>query len=730
MEFRQYPEDINFGKYWLILKRHWFPATSVFILVMLLGGAIAALQKPVYEAEGRLLFKKRDTASTLLSDGTERIGELEPLSQQNTPIDTEAEVLRSIPLIEKLIESLNLKNRLGEPATPDDVLEDLTVKGIKGTDILSVSYQSPDPQEAATVVNQLIKSYIESNILLNRSETTATREFINRQLPETEAQLKRAEARLRNFEENNNVINLVDEATTTVASIAQLNEQIAKVNADLANTTAQTAALQSKIELDSKAAIAVNALSQSPGVQEVLTQLQQVSAQLAVEQVRFQKSSPIIVRLEERQAALQAVLQERVAQVVGDNQSVPQANLQAGQSEQNLIDSFVQAEVTRLGLANQVNSLIAAQAIYKNRAALLPQLNQQQKELERQVKTIQSRYDILVKRGQEVLIAENQNMGNARIVASATAPKRPIASKKKLILAGSAVVGGLLYIITAFVLDLRDPSIKTAKEIREIFKYPWLGMIPLLKKRHGSAVQSSASGIPELSVKDSAHALVGESYQMLQSNLRFLNPDRTVKTIVVTSSVSKEGKSTVSANLAIALSQMGRKVLLVDADLHHPIQHHIWQLTNAAGLSNVIANQTNLESAIQGVQDHLSVLPSGAIPPNPLALLDSHRMASLMEKFSQDYDFVIIDTPPLILVPDVLALGKLSDGILLVVRPGIIDSESTATAKDLLLQTGLEVLGLVINGVIAKNEPNDYLRHAKAYHKESALPELVGLKRD
>ncbi|HEY9813256.1 MAG TPA: CpsD/CapB family tyrosine-protein kinase, partial [Candidatus Sericytochromatia bacterium] len=185
------------------------------------------------------------------------------------------------------------------------------------------------------------------------------------------------------------------------------------------------------------------------------------------------------------------------------------------------------------------------------------------------------------------------------------------------------------------------------------------------------------------------------------------------------SSVPKEGKSTVSANLAMAIAQLGRQVLLIDADLHHPQQHHVWALTNEVGLSEVIVSQAELKKAVIRVMPNLDVLPSGVIPPNSLALLDSKRMNSLIKDFSKTYDFIIVDTPPLLLVADALTLGKISDGILLVSRPGVIDKVSASAAKELLGQSNQNVLGLVVNGVRLENEPDSYFHHAKAYSESN-----------
>ncbi|MFB8787485.1 MAG: CpsD/CapB family tyrosine-protein kinase [Potamolinea sp.] len=209
---------------------------------------------------------------------------------------------------------------------------------------------------------------------------------------------------------------------------------------------------------------------------------------------------------------------------------------------------------------------------------------------------------------------------------------------------------------------------------------------------------------------------------MLQANLKFISSDKQLKTIVVTSSVPKEGKSEVSANLAVAMAQVGRRVLLIDADMRHPSQHHLWELTNSVGLSNVLVGEAEFNTAVKEVMPKLDVLTAGVIPPNPVALLDSKRMASLIENFSKNYDCVIIDTPPLAGIADAPILGKMSDGILLVVRPKVVDSVSANAAKEFLARSGQNVLGLVANGVIIKNEPDSYFYYTKEDYSKQDSP--------
>jgi capsular exopolysaccharide synthesis family protein len=203
---------------------------------------------------------------------------------------------------------------------------------------------------------------------------------------------------------------------------------------------------------------------------------------------------------------------------------------------------------------------------------------------------------------------------------------------------------------------------------------------------------------------------------MLQSNLRFLKSDQTLKTIVVTSCSPGEGKSTIAANLALTMVQQGFSVLLIDADLRRPMQHRIWEAHQFKGLSDVLVGQIAAEQAIQTVEEGLQILSAGVIPPNPGALIDSNRMADLLQDFSTTYDYVIIDTPPLLVANESRGLAQLADGLMLVVRPGVADSNNATAAKTLLAQVESKVLGLVLNGIETAKEPDSYYHYASEYN--------------
>ncbi|AFY90071.1 GumC family protein [Chroococcidiopsis thermalis] len=709
--------DLDFSKLWIILKRRWLPGTGVFTAILGLAIIAVCLQKPVYEATGKLIVKKNDQTAALTGLG-QGIGDLEGLNLQSNPVNTEIEVVRSIPLLQKTIAALNLKDdRTSEPLKPADIIGKLKLKNIGGTDVMQVTYKSISPDEAAAVVNKLMNVYLENNIQTNRVTATAAGDFIAKQIPDVEARVRRAESALRRFKEQNHLIALEVEAQGAVTVIQTLEGQIAQVRAELANANTKLAKLRQQVGMDTDTSLNLNALNQARGVQRVLTEYQKTEAELAQLRTRYAETYPGISNLKQKRTALKALLSQRISQAVGKTRTLADGKLQIGESKQKLTEAYIQLEVERLGLASRLASLSGEYNLYKQRANILPKLEQQQRELERQLKAAQSTYEILLQKLQEVRVAENQNMGNARIIESALAPEKALLFKPMIILAAGILLSVVLSSGTVAVLEIKDTSVKTLKEARELFGYTFLGAIPSLTKKAAADGKNAEATTIALPVRDTPRAPIAEAFRMLQANLKFSSSDK-LKVILVTSSVPGEGKSTVSANLGAAIAQLGNRVLIVDADMRRPRQHHIWEKANTEGLSDAIVGQVDYQSAIKEVLPKLHILTAGATPPNPVALLDSVQITSLIDNFAKSFDFVIIDAPPVLVAADALMLGKITDGLLMVARPGVVSSNTATTAKDLLQSSGQKVLGLVVNGVILENESDSYYYYVKDYYME------------
>ncbi len=702
--------DLDVGRYLLAIKRRWLVAVSMFVLMVSLAAYATRYLKPTYEASGKLLFKV-DRTSSLAGLG-EELGELKALLADQTPLSTQIELINSHPFLQETIETLNLTDdETGEFISPESLRRKLEVKIIGGTDIVQLSYQSLDPEEAANIINTLMQVYINKNIDTNRTEAAEARLFIEEQLPDVQEEVFKAEKALQKFKERNNILDLSAEFQTSVTEIATLKRQITTIEAELSGVNALSASLSNRVGLSLEDAIALNTLSQSPVIQGTLEQLEQVEGELANERRRFKDLNPRVIALKNKQVTLQNRLNTQIAEAVGSQQVIPEGLLRVREQKRNLLEDFIVNETKRLELTRQLDSLYESQAIYEQRAQLLPEFEQQQQELERRVQIARVTYETLLKNLEEVQVAENKTTNNTRIIEPALVPSKGSTGKAKLLALG-ILLGGFAGTTSVFLLEMQDKSLRTLEELKKLFGYTLLGIIPSFPKR--SWIWNRGENTPDVPLIYAPESLESEIYRMLQANLKFLSSDQKLKAFVVSSSVPKEGKSTISANLGAAIAQLGYRVLLIDADMRHPCQHHIWGLTNAVGLSEVLVGQAEVGTAIcQGIEQP-DILTAGVTPPNPLALLDSKRMASLIRSFTETYDFVIIDTPPILLAADALTLSQMTDGMLLVARPKMVDRDSATMAKETLERSNQPVLGMVVNA-ITKQESTKYFHHAKRY---------------
>ncbi len=708
----------DIAQYWLVLKRRWLPATLVFALTTALAVAYTLRQTEIFQTKGQIILKKTNKTSALLSSATNianggGIGELEGLTG-STPVNTQAEVLRSPTTINSALAELRDGKYAKRPERKriDTFLKHseafyskLKVSTIKNTDILEVSFQDPSPELAKDVVEKIMEVYIRDDQKNQRLEAAAARKFVGQTLPKVEADVKQAENELRVFKEKYNVVDLPTESVKAVETITSLNKDITTASAQLAAETSRLEGLKKLFGgRDAQATIQSGLVSESPGLQKSLKELQEVESKLAIERTRFSDNDPSILNLKEKRQALVEILQTRFKQsLVGENKFQGKVvELQPSGIQGNLIADYAKSEAQRTSLQKQIAALVYVTDAYKQRMDALPKLEQQQNALGRKLTNARTNYTTLLSKLQEIQIAENQTLGNSRIQTHPEYPTEPIAPKKSQNFAIGGFLGLILGTATAFILDNADKRIKTAEEAKQLLPgYPLLGQIPVFEKsRQLPKLGKGVAREPgQLVLTGMTTGLEGESFRMLQTNLQFLNADNSLKVVVVSSSQAGEGKSTVAANLALAVAELGRRVLLVDADMRKPAQHQIWRQSNHEGLSNVLSSQCDYKSVTIEIQPNLFLLTAGVIPPNPVVLLDSVQMSSTISEWSNSYDLVIIDAPPLTVAADAAILGTQADGLVFVLRPGVADKESVDYAQEILTQSRLKVLGMVLNGV-------------------------------
>ncbi len=714
MAYEERIEEIDLQRYWLVLKRRWRPASVVFAATVMAALGVGLTQKPLYEAGAKLLLQPDKTAA--LTGVSQELGSLKPIKQTGDPLATQSEIIFSLPILEDTIRSLDLRDAEGVPVKPSDLAEDLSVSPLPDTDLIEISYRSGQPELSAAVVNQVMRSYIEANVSSNRSEVMAARRFLEDELPRAQEEAEGLSEALKSFSEENGIIALSEEAGMTVTAIANLEDQINQTQIALVAAETKADQISRQLGMSGQQALRLASVNQSPAVQSSLAQLQGLRSDLATAMTRYTDRHPSVRALKRQEAALIDVLRNRVSEVVG-SANAP-GLLSMSSIDEKLAEELVQAEVARASTYNQLATLVSTRDAYQRRGEVFPGLEKTQTELRQRRDSAQRTYETLRQRLNEIQLAENRNVGSANIVELAIPPEEPtVEGQLKYLLAGG-VAGALLGVAVAFFLDLIDRTLKTVKDGEQIFGYVLLGVIPrfdLSKNYDLPEYAAEEDGLPSRRIitLESVYPILSGAYQMLQANLRFISSDKKLKALVMTSSIAGEGKSEVSANLAAAIAQTNRRVLLVDADMRTPSQHHLWNIVNSVGLSHVLVGEGSLERALQPVTDNLTVLTAGVVPPNPMALLDSDRMAALIELFREQFDYVIFDTPSLTGSADAAVLGSLADGVLMVMRPRHVSYDRAIAAKHLLDRSGAPVLGMVANGVDSKNDFGEYSYDAR-----------------
>lgn len=725
MNNKQQLEEFDFSKYWQIFRYHRIPAMVVFLVTCVAATVMAVTTEKEYEAKAKLKFTRDSLASVLIDPVTGSRIEADALGKNATPVDTEAEVLLSPTILNDVIQKLDLKNDEGKTLTYEDLRSGLSATNIPGTDILDVSYTSKDTTKARSIVNAMVQSYLAYDVSSNRAQAQSAKNFINQELPRTEEELKIAEANLRRFQERYGIVSIDTEKEQSVIQIGRIDDQIALAKARLEKVQAQIKEAELQLGISSQQALALNTLSGSPEVQQLSLKLKEVEDNLAIERGRFKDNNPVIISLKAQKTELEKALNLRVQGALGSRGNLASQLIPLGTGDvQGIVtEQLVGYEIEKQSLIEEIRSLEQSKDSYRNRAKLLPRIEETHRDLQRKLEASQNSYNNLLNNLQQVQILENQNVGNAQVISNAVLSKYPVSLSPKLILAGGIGLGGVLSIITAFLMELRNPSLKTAEELRQTYQYKLLGTTPNQQSQNFLGF-TNLKALPgeRTSILDEPYTIASEAYRMVHTNLQFLN-DRDIKVITVSSSIPQEGKSTVSANLAAAISQMGKRVLIVDADLHRPQQHEIWGSSNQKGLAEVLREEASVEEATQAITPDIHLIPSGlAQPGESMILLKQQLLKKIIEEVEPEYDLVIFDTPPVLLFGDALVVAGETEGIVLVSRPGVTSPEAAKDSKQLLDQSGQNILGLIVNSVT--EESSSHYKYAKGYYAYTSASQL------
>ena len=719
--------DLNLRDYWRILRKRLWSVALVTAAFGLLALLFAEVQRPdpLYQATAVVKFERTTTLVGLL---VETIS----LSQGDTPA-TQAAVIRSFPVLERAAKALRLI-----PATLDaeaikqdplrvqllgDLRNQVTATPEENTTLINVTVASREPAQAVRIANAVAQAYQAENTALRSRKILEARRFIEEQLREVNARVRQAEDGIRTLKETRGFVSLTEETTASVARLGVLEGESEKIRQERDEIAGQIQTLQSASAAGPLPA-RVLADAGDPGIAKLSGALLDLSLERDNLLVTLTPQHPQIRDLDARIASIRESLDTRVRAAW----------------EGLLRELRVKNQILE-GRAGDVQRQI--QRVRQEQRAL-PELARQYAQLQRELTQNETLLSTLQSKLQEVQIKEREQVEEVSLVRPATVPGSPMNPPQTAgkVFAG-LLIGLTVGLVLAFVLESLDTSIGTIQDVESYLETPVLGLIPLIdpvKDPLLAPPEDEPEGSPVSAMRPflvsllSPQSTVAEAYRSLRTNVEFLSLEKNVKTLCITSASLMEGKTTTAINLAITIAQMGKRTLLVEADLRKPFLHHAFGIPRDPGLTEVIVGNkewreclrttTDLMLGPLGVErlmtmpnvDKLFLLASGTPPPNPAEFLNSQRMQDLIAQFREQFDFVIFDCPPILPVTDAAILASKTDGTLMVYRVGKIARSALKRAKALLENVRGRVLGVVLTGLKAETsadyEELQYYRYA------------------
>ncbi|HEY6231663.1 MAG TPA: polysaccharide biosynthesis tyrosine autokinase [Pyrinomonadaceae bacterium] len=571
----------------------------------------------------------------------------------------------------------------------------------KETRLIDISYTHSDPEVAAKVVNAIAETYVYSNLEKKGETNTSTGEFLQKRIAELQQQIRTDEEKLVNYAKNNQIISLDANQNTVVERLAALNRQLVdaekdRIDAESKFKAAQGAGAAGALadadakqanESESKAAelrqkralLMVDATEEAPEVKEIDTQIAELDRQ--VKDIRNRKSTTILTNLE-------TLYRQTLAR------------------EQALRSSFEKQR---------------GETLSQNEAAINYRIIQQE------ITTNKTLLDSLLQRSKEndVIMASKPN--NISVVDYAITPDGPVGPNRTRTVFIAVFLSLGLGVGFALLLEYLDDTVHSTEEVERLLHLPALAVIPSalgngkrrllagpggLQKRNGNPAEN-----PELLMNVDGRSPLAESYRHLRTSVLLSTAGRAPRSLLVTSSLPGEGKTTTAVNTAVSLAQTGASVVIIDADMRRPRLRSIFGLSNGAGLSSILSSDVSEEEVMNMVATEsvsgLNVLTAGPIPPNPAELLGSEQMRRLMALLQSKFNHVVVDSPPVSSFTDGVLISAMVDGVLLVVHGGKSSRHVVKRSKQLLQDVGAKIFGVVLNNVALQS--HDYYYYQRYY---------------
>ena len=746
MDYREETLQIDLIKYWKIIKKR---RNIIFIfagVLIFLIGIYSFIAPPKYKPTVTLLIEE-DTSRLLSIEDEFGYPGYRSTMKDMINLNTQLILLQSDSLAERVAKKMELLDRpefgLGEhekrgvlrkikdlitlkwisggnkseegSAQPDPLLKlieklkkVLDVSPVRDSKAVKVSYTSRYPILATNIVNTFAEEFINYSIEIKYESTKQASDFLSEQIKVIGAELAQKEEELQRYSKEQELVFRNEKENIALTQFADISKEYTKARIDRIDSEANYRRLRD-LDVDSLPRTLENRI-----IQDLEREYSRLKNEYRQKSKAYKSDYPEMAQLQEKINSMREELQSEIDKAVG----LAESEYRSAWEKENSLKALLENQ------RGEVGRMDSASILYKS--------------LEIEVDNKRQQLDSLNMKLNETQVSsrlEGLKTSSIRIVDEAKVPLRPVWPKKKLNLVLALLMGIFGGVGLCFIFEYFDNTIKGPEDVEKLAGIPSIGVIPYLEpyqeKKKGyskrfsysysyeaknTTKEESGPKIKQIELVNLLHPKfsISEDYRTVRTSIMLSNADRPPRTIVFTSSLPGEGKSATVANLAVSFAHMGKRVLMIDADMRKPRLHQIFRARMNRGLSGYLTGKVPIEEAIQNTGiENVWLMPSGLIPPNPVELLGSTKMGVFMEAVKKGFDYVFIDSPPLWAVVDALVLGSVADSVILIVQPEKTTQKPFLKAVGELRKGKARILGVLFNQV--KGSRKDYLYYLDYY---------------
>jgi capsular exopolysaccharide synthesis family protein len=756
-------DQIDLQDIWRIIRSYWETISIIFVIVFTLTVYVTLTTQPVYQATTVVMIKESGSnAGSLVFD----FG----MSGSKQRLQNEIEVLNSYNLHNQVVESLVKDGSAGklalfgtryvrkryrvmdyllrwikqeenlplnstklnadkQIAIVEALRNSSSVTTIRDADVLKIAVTSSDSADAVFLANRISNIYRNLDLAGGQGELHFILTFLDTQITKYENRLAIVEKELEKFQSEHKIYALDGSAELLLKDLTDYENIYYKNIAELEVAQERVNYLKSQLSESEKALMDEITNTNNPMI---------VALRGKIAELEAQKVQQMIDEGWSENSLQSRDFNRRILEMKGKLTKITESLILSGWSEedpfaasQEIFNKIVEQEV-------EVHASRSRAAEYKKlvdqmsaRLTVLPSQTLQYARLERNLKLNENLYLAMKQKYEESRITEAGQMGKVRILDPALIAVRVKPNRKMNILLGMILGVGLGFGY-ALLREIMDNTVKSVEQL-ERKGLTVLGIIPDMRSQLGGGIIKKQISNPSKGGTDFRRRLItyedpkspiSESYRSLRTNIAYASAEKKIKSLLISSPQPGEGKSTTTANLAIAFAQLRKKTILMDADLRKPVMHNVFDKPRGPGLSDyLVGDVSNIETIIHPTKvENLFIITAGGLPPNPSELLGSERMSKLIDELEQGWDMVLIDSPPIVAVTDASMISSEIDAIAIVVKAGQTDRAAIDRALDTISNVQAPLSGVILNGVNQKSlggKYRYYYQYYQYYHEES-----------